>query len=115
MSTTSLIIRNYKACLNKDGTALIFVRYSHKGKFAIFGIGESILPKYWDQKNQKVKKSYDGCDKLNAYLHKRKEKIDDIVRYALFDDVEPTVSFVKNTLFGQKSSNGNIDLINDTR
>jgi integrase len=50
----------------------------------------------WDKKNQCVKRAYPGFSRLNAYLQKCVGEIRDIINTALLDDIDPTVTYVKD-------------------
>lgn len=102
MSTTKNIIRDYKSCLSKSGTTIIFTLYTHKGRSTLISTGESILPEYWDYKNNKAKRSLKGYIKLNLYLQGFKEKIDNIVRDARIQNIEPVTSYIINKVNEEK-------------
>ena len=105
MATTKLIIRNYSSTINRNGKTLIFVLYTHKGKSTLLSTGESIHPHYWDKVNCRIRKSYSGQMKLNLFLQSFKERVDEVVRDARVQNVEPTTSYVVNTF--RKIENGN--------
>lgn len=96
MATIKLIIRQNKGSVNKDGSTLILLRYTHKGQTMYFSTGLSVDPKNWDKPNQRVKKSEKGFTSKNMLLTKFKQKFDDIVHKALYDDLEPAASFVRS-------------------
>ena len=95
MSSTKLIIRNYTGCTNKDGSSIIWIRYTHKGRSTIFSTHERIPVGDWDYKRQEVRKQYRGFTSLNASIYKRKEELDNMVRELNFRGIEPTVDLVK--------------------
>ena len=99
MSASKLVIRNYSNNTHKDGSCLIFLRYTFRCGVAYFSTQESVLPIHWNKKEGAVKKTYKGYLHLNEYLQSFKVKIDSIVRKAkLSDDPNdiPTVDYVKN-------------------
>ena len=106
MASSKLFARAYKSTLNKSGKAIIFVRYSHKGRTTFLSSGESIDPQYWDKNRCRARKSFQGQMKLNLYLETFKDKIDEIVRDARIQDIEPTTSYVVNTIRNIKNGNG---------
>ncbi len=95
MPTLKYIIRKNKSALNKDGTTLIFLRYTHKGKTAYFTSKKRIPVNYWEQNNQRVKRSYKGFTTYNIYLSKFRQKVEDIINKAMLDDIEPTTKYVR--------------------
>lgn len=97
MATFKYIIRKNKSAVNKDGTSILFLRYTHRGITAYFTTGKRIPLTSWDQEGQRLKKSYSGHSTLNMYLSKFKQRIEDIVNKALFDGIEPTTRYVRNT------------------
>ena len=95
MSSTTLIIRDYKGYTGKGGKALIFIRYCHRQKQTLLSTGESIPAEYWDKKRQEVKKSYRGFTSMNSYLQSVTEKIDNLAHEAKFRNIDPTVDYIK--------------------
>ncbi|MEO2063261.1 MAG: tyrosine-type recombinase/integrase [Christiangramia sp.] len=95
MATIKLIIRRNKGSVNQDGSTLILLRYTHKGQTKYFSTGLSVFPKDWDARNQRIKKSNRGFTTKNMVLTKFKQKFDDIVHKAIYDEIEPTGSFVR--------------------
>jgi len=96
MATFKFIIRKNKSAINKDGTSILFLRYTHKGKTAYFTTKKSVPIVSWDQQGQRIKKTYNGHSTLNMYLSKFRQQIENIVNKALFDGIEPTTNFVRN-------------------
>lgn len=95
MANIKYIIRNKIECLNKQGSSIIFLRYTHKGKVTYLSSGRTIRPEFWDDKNQKVKKSYSGVIQFNIYLDTFRQKLEDHVHKALSQDKDPTVNYIK--------------------
>lgn len=95
MATSKYIIRKNKSSVNKDGTTIIFLRYTHKGKTVYFSTGKSIDPNAWNHEAQQVKRSYKGHSTLNIYLSKFRQKVENIVNKALFEGIEPTAIYVR--------------------
>ncbi|WP_339695869.1 tyrosine-type recombinase/integrase [uncultured Marixanthomonas sp.] len=106
MATFKFIIRKNKSSINKDGTTLLFLRYTHKGKTSYFTTKKRIPVNSWDQDGQRVKRSYNGHSTLNMYLSKFRQQIENIVNKALFDSIEPTTNFVRNKYDSENSREG---------
>lgn len=105
MSATKLVIKNYSNNCLKDGSCIIFLRYTYKGAVTYFSTKESIDPKHWNVKEGMVKKTYKGYLHLNEYLQSFKVKVDNIIRKCRLsddEDDEPTVAHVKS-LFNKVS------------
>ena len=98
MANLKFIVRTYKGNFNKDGKSIIFLRYTHKTKVTYLSSGRTIIPEYWDGKNQKIKQSYKGFSLFNVYLEKFRQKTEDIIHKALSKEQEPTVNYVKEKL-----------------
>lgn len=65
-----------------DNSYPIILRLSHLRKTTSINLGHSVQPEYWDVKNQKVKRSFNGVSsvsKLNNQLLKEKTRAIDIV------------------------------------
>ncbi len=95
MATTKYIIRKNQLSLNKNGSTIIFLRFTHRGTNAYFSTGKSIPVTSWDQDGQRVKKAYKGYSTLNMYLSKFKQEVDDLINKSLFEDIEPTAKHVR--------------------
>lgn len=95
MATTRYIIRCNESAINKDGSTIIYLRYTHKGKTSYFSTHKRILPQFWDQQKQCAKRSYKGHSTLQIYLSKFKQKFEDIINKAIFTDIEPTTDYVR--------------------
>ncbi len=95
MATSKYIIRKNKASLNKDGTTLILLRLTHRGKTTYFSTSISIPIKDWDHENQCIKRTLKGFTTLNMRLNKFRQTIDDFVNKAIFEGIEPTVKYIR--------------------
>ena len=95
MASFKYIIRKNKSAVNKDGTTIIFLRYTHRGKTAYFTTKKRIPVDAWNHQMQQVKRSYKGFSTLNIYLSKFRQKQEDIVNKAMFEGVDPTVDYVR--------------------
>jgi len=54
-----------------------------------------IEPKYWDARNQQVRKALKGSASINNYLQKRKMEIDEVRLKLQMQGIEPTVDVIK--------------------
>ena len=95
MASFKYIIRKNKSAVNKDGTTIIFLRYTHRGKTAYFTTKKRIPVDAWNHQMQQVKRSYKGFTTLNIYLSKFRQKQEDIVNKAMFEGVDPTIGYVR--------------------
>lgn len=95
MASFKYIIRKNKSAVNKDGTTIIFLRYTHRGKTAYFTTKKRIPVDAWNHQMQQVKRSYKGFSTLNIYLSKFRQKQEDIVNKAMFEGLDPTVDYVR--------------------
>lgn len=105
MATLKFIIRKNKSAINKDGSTIIFLRYTHRSTTAYFTTGKRIQIQLWDHSGQRVKRSFKGHSTLNMYLSKFKHKLEDIINKSLFEGVDPIASFVRS----QYDDSKNID------
>ncbi len=95
MASLKFLIRKGKGNSNKDGTALIFLRYTHRGRVTLFSTKKKIHKDYWDETGQKAKRAYKGFSILNIYLSKFRQQVEDVVNKALYQGIDPTINFVK--------------------
>ena len=96
MANLNYFIRTDKSAINKDGTTIIFLRYSHKGQSTNFSTGRRISPDYWDYKNQKIRESYHGFSLFNVFLNDFRQKIEDIVNKLFVNNEVPSVGLVRD-------------------
>lgn len=98
MASSKFIIRKDK--VNIEGEAPIYIQYCHNRKTTLIGTGERVNPRHWNAKEGKLKKSrkYPELEKLEALINKRKKEVDKIVDKAKWEDQEPNVQFVKESL-----------------
>ena len=104
MSTSKLIIRTSKGCINSNGSTIIFLLYSHAGKTLYLSTGEKIKVDAWDSKRCEAKKSFRGYSTLNMVIQTFKEKVDTIAREAKLKEppIEPTCDYIKSQLRQKK-------------
>lgn len=74
MSTIKVVIRKRK---NKHGLHPIIIRINHNRKSSILSTGQNIAEKYWDEKNQRVKKSHPNSTRLNNFILKKLAEAND--------------------------------------
>lgn len=98
------LIQTIKQREKKSKEAQLFLRYSHRSKCVHFYTKKIVPLECWDKKNHRVKRSYPGYLKMNAYLHSFKHKIEDIVNTAFIEETDPTVSYVKDQFQGRYKS-----------
>ncbi|MGV6832655.1 MAG: tyrosine-type recombinase/integrase [bacterium] len=104
MATFKYIIRKNKKSVNRDGTTIIFLRYTHRGTTAYFSSKKKIPIKYWNSNNQTVIRSYKGHSTLNMYLSKFRQKIEDLVNMCMYEGSEPFADVIRNRYDGEKNS-----------
>lgn len=103
MPRTRLILKQSHAQrMSKSPESQIFVSYAHGSKTTLFYSKQNIFIKYWDKKNQCVKRAWPSSYKLNMYLSKFRQKVDEIVHSALAEDIDPSTKYVKDMYDGKK-------------
>ncbi len=87
----------------KDGSFPIILRLTHNRKTTSISSGYSVLEKYWDDKNRKIRSSYKGFQnvtRVNNQIEKEKSKALDIIT-KLNDKGElrySSISQIKNSM-----------------
>lgn len=81
---------------SKSKESGIFLRYTHQKRYILISAQKNIDEKYWDDKNQIVKRSYPGSDRFNIYLKSLRQRLEDIVNGLLIEGENPTHELVKN-------------------
>lgn len=87
----------------KSNLSMLMLRYTHKKAVTYFYTQKNIEEKFWDDMNQQVKRSFSGSDRLNIYLNKFKQKVEDIVNNLLIGGEEPTANYVKSIYQSDKT------------
>ena len=95
MATYRYIIRRNSSAINNDGTTLIHLRYTDRGQTTYFSSGIKILPIYWDQEKQCVKRSYKGFSTINILLSKFRQEFEDILNKTIYDGIKPTPEYIR--------------------
>lgn len=87
----------------KSPESMLMLRYTHKKEVTYFFTHKNIDGKYWDIKNQTVKKSCPGCERFNIYLRTFRQEVEDIVNKLLIEGKDPIKSLVKSIYEGKKT------------
>ncbi|GAB5565169.1 MAG: site-specific integrase [Winogradskyella sp.] len=96
MATTKFVLsKSQSQKKNKSNLSMLMLRYSHQKKVTYFTTSKNIEDKYWDTKNQKIKRSYPGSDRLNILINKLKQKVEDISNGILIQGGNPIPQLVK--------------------
>lgn len=80
----------------KSNQSMLMLRYTHKKQVVLFTTHKNIEDKYWDDKNQIIKRSYPGSDRLNTLLRTIRQKIEDIVSDLQIRGDDPLTDLVKS-------------------
>lgn len=89
---------------NNSIQSMLMLRYTNKKKVTYFTTSKNIDDKYWDVKNQKVKRSYPGSDRFNIYIKGIRQRVEDIANGILIEEGNPTPALVKQ-LYNEKKAN----------
>ena len=88
----------------KRGLDPIVIRVTVKRKKSLLSIGHRIDPKYWDEENSRVKKSFDNSVRLNNLIKNYISKIDNYIitkevenESVNFDEIKERVFMKNNT------------------
>src|SRR5690554_4465692 len=87
----------------KSNSSMLMLRYTHKKRVVLFTTSRNIEDKYWDDKNQIVKRGYPSSERFNIIIRKIRKKVEDIVSDLQIAGEDPTVSYVKQIYEGQKT------------
>ncbi|APU67746.1 site-specific integrase [Christiangramia flava] len=98
------LIQTVKQRERKSKEAQLFLRYSHRSKNVHFYTKKIVHKDCWDKKNQRFKRKYPGYLKGNVYLNTYYQKVEDIVNTAFIEEIDPTVSYVKDQFQGRYKS-----------
>lgn len=74
----------------------LFIRYTHEKKYVLISTHKNIEEKYWDDKNQIVKRGYPGSDRFNIYLKSVRQRLEDVVNGLLIEGENPSRELVKS-------------------
>ena len=80
---------------NNSNQSMLFLRYTHKKRVTYFTTSKNIDDKYWDAKNQQIKRSYPGSDRFNILIKKIRQRVEDIANGILIEGDDPMPNIVK--------------------
>ncbi len=96
MATLKLVLsKSQNQKKTGSNQSMLMLRYSHRKRTTYFTTHKNIDEKYWDAKNQQVKRSFPGSDRFNIYIKTIKKKVEDIVNKILIDGGDPSIVIVK--------------------
>jgi integrase/recombinase XerD len=81
MATIKVIIRPEKT--KKNGEVPLYIRMTRNRKSKYISLRQSLLPRFWDEDKQRVRKSHPNAARLNAFIAEKRAEIE-----ALSLDVE---------------------------
>lgn len=79
----------------KSNQSMLMLRYTHKKKAVLFTTHKNLEDKYWDDRNQIIKRSCPGSDRLNTLLRTIRQKLEDIVSDLQIKGEDPLTDLVK--------------------
>lgn len=79
----------------KSKTSMLMLRYTHKKQVVLFTTGKNIEDKYWDDKNQIVKRGYPSSERFNILIRGIRKKVEDIASDLQITGKDPNVHLVK--------------------
>jgi len=80
----------------KSNSSMLMLRYTHKKRVVLFTTHKNLEDKYWDDRNQIVKRGYPGSDRLNTFLRAVRQKVEDIVSELQIKGDDPLTDVVKS-------------------
>lgn len=63
---------------NKNGECSIYLRVTHRRKHAYISTGISVLPKYWNDRSEIIRKGHSNSKALNSLLNAKREEVEKI-------------------------------------
>jgi len=79
----------------RSNESMLMLRYTHKKQVTYFTTSKNVDDKYWDAKNQQIKRSYPGSDRFNIYIKGIRQRVEDIANGILIDGGNPMPNIVK--------------------
>lgn len=79
----------------KSKISMLMLRYTHKKQVVLFTTGKTIEDKYWDDKNQIVKRGYPSSERFNILIRGIRKKVEDIASDLQITGEDPNVHLVK--------------------
>lgn len=95
MASTNFYLKNPDANLEQS---LIYLFFSYNNKRLKYSTGETVAPKDWNPKKQRVKNTATGSTEINIYLNKLQEEIQKIYRRYISDGETPSVTLLNKQL-----------------
>jgi len=89
---------------NNSIQSMLMLRYTNKKKVTYFTTSKNIDDKYWDAKNQQIKRSYPGSDRFNIYIKGIRQRVEDIANGILIEEGNPTPTLVKQLYNDRRAS-----------
>lgn len=86
----------------KEGKHLLYVKISIGGKPATFSTGIFVNPNHWNKKNQSLKLNAPESQKINAYLDRMRNSINQDYLNFMARGIETTAKELKNNFLGVK-------------
>lgn len=108
MASIKIVLVKHKQ--KKNGTFPIAFRIIKNRKPSYIFTGEYILAKHWDDKTEKVKKSYPNSTRLNNFLLKKLSEIHNTVIESNTHSHSDTVSEIKKKVVASKKQNDFFDV-----
>ena len=94
MASSIRIMLRKKA--NKDGKFPIVIRITKNRKSSFIYIGQYIDDSFWDEKNNRVKKSHPNSARLNNLILKKMSEVNDQLLEVISDDKKASISKIKS-------------------
>lgn len=79
----------------KSNISMLMLRYTHKKQVVLFTTTKNIEDKYWDHKNQIVKRGYPSSERFNILIRNVRKKVEDIASDLQIAGKDPNVHLVK--------------------
>jgi integrase len=76
-------------------SSMLMLRYTHKKQVVLFTTGKNIEDKFWDDKNQIVKRGYPSSERFNIIVRNIRKKVEDIASDLQIAGEDPNVHHVK--------------------
>lgn len=102
MASITKVLRTDKK--NKEGKCPIHFRIIKNRKVTNLSTGISILEKYWDKEQKKIRSSYSNSKRVNSRLNSKYAEVESELLKEEEKDINFNVKNLKNILRGEKSS-----------
>lgn len=77
---------------------LILLYFRYNGNRLQYSTGETILPKFWNNETQRVKKTFTGCFEINNLLDRIEQEVKKIYRDAITNNQQINNTYLIDTL-----------------